>query len=190
LTSRKQREGIAVYAFAKKMRVSDNAVRSRIRSGRLAAAVYDDGSLNEELATELWKKRPPARRKKVLVPPGERRARISEEAEEAGTEYEIKLERMRVALEVEKINLEKLRNSTVDREEARRAVRAFGRGVRDLMLNFANRYGAGLAAELGCDAATLIGALDAKMREMLLEGMAVPAPYHAQGETPIADDHE
>ncbi|MFT4080940.1 hypothetical protein, partial [Rhodomicrobium sp.] len=161
-----------------KMGVADNAVRSRIRSGRLAEAVYDDGSLNEELATRLWKREPPQERKRRLVPPSERKAKIADEANDAAGEFELKLRRMRVALEKETLELEKLKRSTVDREEVRRAARAFGRGHRDQMLNFANRYGPGIAAAAGCDAATLIGLIDARMREALLESVGIPVPFH------------
>ncbi|SHL71627.1 hypothetical protein SAMN05444389_1015 [Paracoccus solventivorans] len=86
-------------------------------------------------------------------------------------------------------NARKARRETVDREEARRAVRAFGRALRDLMLNFANRYGGSMAAELEIDPARLMAVLDARMREMLLEGLAVPAPYHKPTE-PVMGDSE
>ena len=184
----KHRQGIAVYAFAKKMRVSDNAVRSRIKSGRLAEAVFDDGSLNEEIATALWEQNAPKRRKVDPVPPSQRKAKIAARAKEAGNEYAIKLQRMQIALETEKINLEKLKNSTVDREEVRRAARAFGRAHRDAMTNFASRFGAGIAAEAGCDAATLIGLIDARMREALLEAIDIPVPFHEPREPALDGD--
>ncbi|RCL03056.1 MAG: hypothetical protein JSC189_000467 [Candidatus Tokpelaia sp. JSC189] len=102
-----------------KMRVSDNVVRCRIRNGRLAEAVFDDDSLDEEVATALWKRELPKRRKQLLSPPAQRKAVIKEEGETGKSEYEIKFERMRIALESESINLEKLRQTTVEREEVR-----------------------------------------------------------------------
>jgi len=188
MANHKERKGIAVYAFAKKMRVSDNAVRSRIRNGRLAKAVHEDGSLDEELATALWNREPPARRKHLPVPLARRRAAIKEEGEHGKAEYEIKLERMEVALETEKIQLEKLRQTTVDREDVRQAARAFGRAHRDAMLNFAPRFGPAIAAKIGCDAASLIAALDAGMREALLETVGIPVPFHAPDDPSLKED--
>ncbi len=85
---------------------------------------------------------------------------------------------MQVALESEKIALERLRETTVDREEVKRAAREFGRAHRDAMLNFPHRFGASIAAQVGCDAASLIGAIDYYMRKALLEAVHIPVPYH------------
>ncbi len=43
---------------------------------------------------------------------------------------------MQVALESEKIVLERLRETTVDREKIKREAREFGRAHRDAMFNF------------------------------------------------------
>ncbi len=43
---------------------------------------------------------------------------------------------MQVTLESEKIALERLRETTVDREEVKRAAREFGRAHRNAMLSF------------------------------------------------------
>ncbi|ADP71277.1 hypothetical protein Rvan_2049 [Rhodomicrobium vannielii ATCC 17100] len=73
--------------------------------------------------------------------------------------------------------LERERGTYVSRDEVRRAAQAFGRGHRDQMLNFANRFGPGIAAAAGCDAATLIGLIDARMREALLESVGISVPF-------------
>jgi len=65
----------------------------------------------------------------------------------------------------------------VSRDEVKRAARAFGRAHRDAMLGFANRYGASIAAAVGCDPASLIGELEARMREALLESVGIPTPF-------------
>lgn len=162
------------------MRVDESTVRDRIKNGRLAEAVHPDGSLEEEVAERLWRENIDVnRRKKVAVPPAERKARIAEEAEEAENEYTIKVQRMKVALETERLKLEQLRETTVDRDEVRRAARAFGRAHRDAMLNFASRFGPSIAAAAGCDAATLIGLIDARMRDALQETVGIPTPFHA-----------
>ncbi len=172
---KKVRQGIAVFAFARKMGVGDTAVRSRIRSGRLAAAVHPDGSLDEELATRLWIENVDlARRRKVLTPPADQKARIAEDAEEAGDAYALKIERMRVALDTERLKLEQLRGTAIDRDEARKAVRAFARAWRDLVLNFPSRNGAAIAAKVRCNSSLLIGILEAELRDMLRAGVKVP----------------
>jgi|GEM_PF-6685085 len=66
-------------------------------------------------------------------------------------------------------------------EDVKRAARNFGRAHRDSMLGFANRYGASIAARIGCDPALLIGELEARMREALLEAVGIPVPFN-QGE--------
>jgi len=86
------------------------------------------------------------------------------------------------ALEIE-------RGRYVLKEEVRTAARGFGRAHRDQMLNFASRYGAGIAAAAGCDAATLIGLIDAKMREALQESLGIPVPFHSPND-PELDDNE
>lgn len=102
------------------------------------------------------------------------------EGEDGGGETLIaaKLRLLNAQAEIAELEARKRRGEVVDREEARRAVRAFGRAIRDIILAFPNRYGAGIAAELKVAPATLMAALEASLREMLLEGLALPAPYH------------
>jgi len=63
-------------------------------------------------------------------------------------------------------------------EDVKRAARSFGRAHRDSMLGFANRYGASIAARIGCEPAHLIGELEARMREALLEAVGIPVPFN------------
>ncbi len=168
--TKKHREGLSVRAFAKKMRVSPNAVVSRIKTGKFDAALFEDGSINEALATAIWNQNPT---KKAH----QKSAQIKQDSVKAANEFEIKLERMQVALAKEKIALEKLRETTVDREEVRKEAWNFGRAHRDTMLNFAYRFGAEIAAQVGCDAASLIGAIDHHMRKALMENV-VPVSFH------------
>jgi len=83
----------------------------------------------------------------------------------------IQAERTKFALEIEK-------GRYVLTEEVKRAARAFGRAHRDAMLGFANRYGASIAARVGCEPALLIGELEARMREALLEAVGIPVPFN------------
>ncbi|TIX06062.1 MAG: hypothetical protein E5V57_07585, partial [Mesorhizobium sp.] len=84
---------------------------------------------------------------------GSRRPRLRADAEgaEETSEYDLKVERMQVDLEAAKINLERLKETTVDKEEARRAIRSLMRVFRAAMLNFANRYASDIAAEVEAD---------------------------------------
>ncbi len=171
--NKKHREGISVRAFAKKMRVSHNAVVSRIKTGKFDAALFEDGSVNEAVATSKSNKHPTP----FLAPDGQPRTNIKQTSTEDANEYKIKLERMQIALESEKIALERLRETTVDREEMKKAAREFGRVHRDAMLNFPHHFAASIAAQVGCDAASLIGVIDYYMGTALLEGVNIPVPF-------------
>lgn len=168
--------------FAKRMQVHESTVRDRIKNGRLAEAVHPDGSLEEEVAERLWVENADiARRKRVLTPPRNRKARIAEKAEEGADAYAVKVERMRVALKSEMLKLEQLRGTTVDRGEVRRAARAYGKALRDPMLAFAARFGPSIAAAAGCDPATLIAAIDARMHDALRETLPLPVEADSEG---------
>ncbi|AGF74838.1 phage protein [Bartonella australis AUST/NH1] len=176
--NKKDRQGLSVRAFARKMQVSPNAVVSRFKTGKFDAALFEDGSVNEALATAIWNENPTKRPYPLLEPDDQARAKIKQDSTDGANEYKIKLERMQVALESEKIALERLRETTVDREEVKKAAREFGRAHRDTMLNFPHRFGAAIAAQVGCEAASLIGAIDHYMREALLEAVHIPVPFH------------
>ncbi|WP_332060817.1 hypothetical protein [Bartonella sp. CB74] len=172
--NKKGREGISVRAFAKKMGVSPNAVVSRFKTGKFDEALFADGSVNETVARAIWNKNPTKRLQSASQP----YAKIKQNSMDGANEYEIKLKRMQVALESEQIALERLRETTVDREEVKKAAHDFGKAHRDAMLNFPHRFGASIAAQIGCDAASLIGAIDYYMRKALLEAVDIPVPYH------------
>lgn len=72
----------------------------------------------------------------------------------------------------------KLQGAVIDKETAKRAVRASFRLLRDTVLNFPNRYGPVIAAEVGCDPRQLIIALDTRLRLMLTEMADSPVPFH------------
>lgn len=165
--------GISQRGFAEKMGVSLGAVQSRIKNGRLAAAVLADRSLDEAVATRLWEENAAHQMKR-------KRSNEEEEGKRAG-EYKIKFRQMEVDLETSEINLTKLKATTIDREAARLAGRAAMRALRDHMLNFANRYGASIAGEIGADPGTLMGLIEAKMRLALGEVAGAENPF-APGE--------
>lgn len=118
-------------------------------------------------------------------------ASIETESDDAAPAPDLIAARTRLVLANAKraeLALERERTAYVPREEVRLAARAFGRAHRDQMLNFANRYGAGIAAAAGCDAATLIGLIDAQMREALRESIGIPVPFHTPDERALAGE--
>lgn len=172
-----KRLGISANAFAKKMGVTRGAVVDRVKRGSLADAVLDDGSLDEEMARVLWFSNVNPNKMGVRDKDKPKGSRLAEDAEAAKSEFQLKLDRMKVDLEAATINLDKLRGSTVDKDAARRAVRQFARNHRDHMLRFAARHGPGIAAELGVDAATLVGLVEARIRDALNEAADNPVPF-------------
>lgn len=181
MSPRHQRQGIAVNAFAKSLGVTHKAVADRIKRGSLADAVLDDGSLDEEKARVLWfanmnPNRVRARTKDIEPAPRDGRG-TAKSAEESRGEFKVKMEREEIALRKETIQLSILEGSVIKSDDARLATRALMRTYRDGMLNFANRYGAAIAAEFGVPAAAFVGALEAKIREALIEIATTPAPF-------------
>ncbi|ENN91925.1 hypothetical protein [Bartonella bovis] len=177
--TKQTREGLSARAFAKKMGVYPNAVIARFKTGKFNEALYDDGSINEELATALWNENP-TKQAYVVGDDGKLRTKTKQTSIEGANEHKIKLQRMQVALESETIDLEQKKETTLDREEVKRAARNFGRAYRDIMLHFPHRFGARIAAQVECDGASLIGAIDHYIREALQEINKIPVPFHDQ----------
>uniref|UniRef100_UPI0035CFB25A helix-turn-helix domain-containing protein n=1 Tax=Bartonella sp. MM55XZML TaxID=3243552 RepID=UPI0035CFB25A len=73
--TKKTRKGISLRAFAKKMGVSPNAVASRFKTGKFDAALFEDGSVNEALATAIWNENPTKRPPPFLAPDGQARTK-------------------------------------------------------------------------------------------------------------------
>lgn len=179
MSGRKKVEGMSVAAFAREMGVTPNAVRQRVKSGRLAKAIHEDGSVDSILGRVLWfaNSNPNQQRRKPATKTSKLRA--DAEGAEDTSEYDLKVERMQVDLEAAKINLERLKETTVDKEEARRAIRSLMRVFRASMLNFANRYASDIAAEVDADAVLLAGVLETHMRLALAELAKTRAPMDA-----------
>lgn len=176
---RKNLEGISLAAFAREMGVTPNAVRQRVQRGSLAGAILADGSVDMVKARVQWfaNSNPNQQRRK----PAAKTSKLREAAEgaEENSEYDLKVERMAVDLEAAKINLERLKEATVDREEARRAIRSLMLVFRAAMLNFANRHASDIAAEVEADPVRLAGALEGYMRVALAELAKTRAPLDA-----------
>lgn len=174
-----KRLGMSVRGFARKIGVTENAVRTRIKRGkRIAEAVLEDGSLDPDRAETLWfvdldVEHSP---RKGESKKGKGSA-LREQAGEALDIARLKAEREAVDLATAKIKLETLRENSVDREVARKAASSYARMQRDAVLNFAARKGPELAGELGVDIRVMVGALDAAMRELLVDLSEQKVPF-------------
>lgn len=168
------KQGISVSEFARRIGVTENAVRSRIKSGkRIAEAVFPDGSLDEGEASALWWVDLDASKMRSQPPEESALGKQAKSARSTGTDFNrVKLDRAVVDLETARINLSNLQQTTVDREVAKRAVVNLTRMNRDAVVGFASRYGPEIADEVGCDARTLIAVLESKLRTMLGEARA------------------
>lgn len=179
MSGRKQKKGIAVAAFARSVGVNPNAVHHRIKTGSLADAVHDDGSLDEEQARVLWfaNANPSymrSRRQDELEPPPGKKTAAN--AAKARGEFQIKTDRAEVELEMARLKLAEMKREYVPADEVRRAQRAVARTTRDMFLNFAARHGGEMAGELGVDPGQLIGLLEAHIRKALNEAASAPMP--------------
>lgn len=167
------RAGMSIAAFAREVGVTHRAVTQRIEKGRMAGAVLPDGSLDPEKAREAWINHTDPTKRNGPPP------RAYQDAQEAlaGGEYHVKLSKARIELETAEINLAKLKESTIDKADAARAVRSLMRGFRDHMLNFANRHGAAIAAKAGVKPGELTALIEERVRVALAEFADAPNPF-------------
>lgn len=167
------RQGISVNAFAKLMDVRENAIRTAVKSGRLASAVFPDGSLDEVRARVLWLKTSnPARQRTPVAT-----SKLGQEATRARDINDVKFETMEVELEDARLKLAASKRESIPYVEARRALAAFVRLNRDVALRFAIRHGPAIAAEVGCDESALIASISSHMRQALNEAADNPKPF-------------
>lgn len=175
--------GVSATDFARSVGVTYEAIMKRVKAGKFSAeAIHEDGSFDEEVArVDFFANTNPNRvassSRSKAKPPGKTPAGHNRDAEEKRGEFAIKLERAEVALEKERLELANLKRTHMPAEDAKRAVRTMMRMHRDHMLNFANRFGPAIAAELGVPAAALIGALEARIRDALNDAADQPLPF-------------
>lgn len=145
-------------AFARKMGVLQTAVVQKIDNGRLAGAVLPDGSLDEVLASKLWKQNTATQMKRGPAA-----------AKERARELEIKLQRAAIDLKVAEHKLQKLKDSVVSRADFEAALRAVMKVFRTHMERFAEKHGPAIAAKHGLDPALVVRSLDKAMKAALAE---------------------
>lgn len=178
---RREKEGITIADFAREMGVRPQSVRDRVKSGRMARAVLDDGSLDPERARVDWfANTNPNRIKPRAGDKSKPGSALKRDADASNpSEYDLKISLMGVELESKQIALEKLKESTIDRLEAARIVRGLMRMHRNVLVNFASRYGPEIAAECGTDERILIGSIESRLRICLNEAASGTLPFGA-----------
>lgn len=161
--------GLSIRAYARHRGVSDTAVHKAIRSGRITPEA--DGTIDAARADEEWAKNTEA------IRPGTRQRAMTAKAladGDAPSGGSTSLLQARTVNEVvkaqtNKLRLARLKGELVDRNQAIAQVFKLARTERDAWLNWPARVSAQMAAELGVDPHQLHVALEAAVRQHLME---------------------
>lgn len=161
--------GLSIRAYARHRGVSDTAVHKAIRSGRITPEA--DGTIDAARADEEWAKNTEA------IRPGTRQRAVTAKASadgDAPSGGSTSLLQARTVNEVvkaqtNKLRLARLKGELVDRNQAIAQVFKLARTERDAWLNWPARVSAQMAAELGVDPHQLHVALEAAVRQHLME---------------------
>lgn len=162
--------GLSIRAYARHRGVSDTAVHKAIRSGRITPEA--DGTIDAVKTDAEW-----ARNTEAPNPPGTRHRAVTAKASgdgEAHSAGNTSLLQARTVNEVVKaqtneLRLARLKGELVDRNQAIAQVFKLARTERDAWLNWPARVSAQMAAELGVDPHQLHVALEAAVRQHLME---------------------
>lgn len=162
--------GLSIRAYARHRGVSDTAVHKAIRSGRITPEA--DGTIDPARADAEW-----ARNTEAPNPSGTRQRAVPAKAStdgDAPTGGSTSLLQARTVNEVvkaqtNKVRLARLKGELVDRNQAIAHVFKLARTERDAWLNWPARISAQMAAELGIDPHALHVAIEAAVRQHLME---------------------
>ena len=157
--------GLSIGAFAKLVGVSHEAIRKGIKPGGVVPAPA--GRTAPATRAGRWH----ATRAPSKVRGGRP---MTASTPEASTSAVAKFDQLKTAEKALQVQLlqEELRQAkaeTVNRDDVRRSLTAFARLIRDKWVNFPNRYGQQIAAEVGCDPKGLMASLDRFVRLQLEE---------------------
>ena len=171
--------GLSIRAYAQHRGVSEAAVRKAIKTGRIS--LETDGSLNPAKADGEWQRHTDASQQRNQQKPVAREAvhavretlgepPLTPSFSSGGTTFlQARTANEVLKAQTNKVRLARLKGDLVDRSQAIAQVFKLARSERDAWLNWPARIAAPLAAKLGVDAHTLHVALDAAVREHLLE---------------------
>ena len=165
--------GLSIRAYARHRGVSDTAVHKAIRAGRITPEA--DGSVDADRADREWAKNTDTPKagtahraetvapKESVEPPAPILAAAGTSLLQARTVNEV------VKAQTNKVRLARLKGDLVDRSQAIAHVYRLARTERDAWLNWPARISAQMAAKLEIDAHALHVALEASVREHLME---------------------
>ena len=168
--------GISIRAYARHRGVSDAAVRKAITAGRITPEV--DGTIDAERVDQEWARNSEAPRNgtrakavKVVVPEVSGHGNEGPAAMPAGGTSLLQARTVNevVKAQTNKVRLARLKGELVDRPQAIAHVFKLARSERDAWLNWPARVSAQMAAKLGIDPHPMHVALEAAVREHLLE---------------------
>ena len=166
--------GLSIRAYARHRGVSDTAVHKAIRAGRITPEA--DGTIDPERADRDWAKnsdspREGTARRAETVPVKEPTSEPVTPAFHTGGTSLLQARTVNevVKAQTNKVRLAQLKGDLVDRAQAIAQVFKLARAERDAWLNWPARVSAQMASQLSVDAHTLHVALEAAVREHLLE---------------------
>lgn len=168
--------GISIRAYARHRGVSDAAVRKAITAGRVTPEA--DGTIDVDRADREWARNSEAPRTgtrqsavKVAVPETGGSANDAPVGLPSGGTSLLQARTVNevVKAQTNKVRLARLKGELVDRSQAIAHVFKLARSERDAWLNWPARVSAQMAAKLEVDAHTMHIALEAAVREHLLE---------------------
>ena len=166
--------GLSIRAYARHRGVSDTAVHKAIRAGRITPEA--DGTIDPERADRDWAKNSDspregtARRAETVAVKEPASEPVTPAFHTGGTSLlQARTVNEVVKAQTNKVRLAQLKGDLVDRSQAIAQVFKLARAERDAWLNWPARISAQLASQLGVDAHTLHVALEAAVREHLLE---------------------
>lgn len=174
---------VTIAEFARLLGINEGNVRKAIKAGRVI--LNDDGTIDSETQSKRWEAtRDHSRVKKTNVIPLRPGRPVSQATKKAGADaadaldrsIDLKSEKMTLEISLLKEELLQVRKDTISRDEVRRGLAGFARLQRDKWINFPDRYGQMLAADIGADPKVVMAALSKYVRDQLIEISNVKDP--------------
>ena len=174
--------GLSIRAYARHRGVSHVAVKKAIDTGRITP--LPDGTLDPEIADAQWAKNTlsrkaaeqpsqPARPSPARPSPASRSPEVPDPAQSlpsgGASLLQARTANEELKARLKQIALAEKKEELVDRAKAVAQVFKLARSERDAWLNWPARVSAQMASSLGVDAHTMHVALEAAVREHLIE---------------------
>jgi hypothetical protein len=169
-------EGVSIRGFARLIGVSEGAVRKAIKAQRIKLSA--DGKLDPDQARTDWLANADPARTKVRAEPRTGTQVRSTQADEADADEEsgqasdfnsARTREMGLKIEERALRIAERRKQLVPVASVKTHIEKAFIGYRQAMQRLPNRFAAQIAAEVGCDAAVLDGALSRAIATVLDE---------------------